>query len=134
MWKVIDHVALAVSDLERSRLFYARALAPLGLRELGPWSEERREVAFGPYKGAGDFAISDLYERGGTVHVAFRASSREAVHAFYEAALAAGARDNGAPGFRPQYAEGYYSAFVLDPDAHNLEAVWQAPRHNHRGD
>jgi len=128
MSEVLDHIAIAVSDLERSRAFYARALAPLGLRELGPWSAENREIAFGRHDGDGDFAISDRYVAGGTVHVALRAPSRDAVHAFYEAALEAGGRDNGAPGFRPEYSPVYYGAFVLDPDSHNLEAVWHAPR------
>jgi catechol 2,3-dioxygenase-like lactoylglutathione lyase family enzyme len=127
MSEVLDHIAIAVSDLQRSRAFYARALAPLGLRELGAWSDADREVAFGRHEGDGDFAISDRYRAGGTAHVALRAASREAVHAFYEAALAAGARDHGAPGPRPEYSPVYYGAFVLDPDGHNLEAVWHAP-------
>jgi catechol 2,3-dioxygenase-like lactoylglutathione lyase family enzyme len=120
---VIDHITLGVSDLGRSRAFYTAALAPLGFEELGPWSEKNREVAFGP-KGFDDFAISTEYEAGGQVHVAFAADSREQVHAFHAAALAAGGRDNGAPGERPEYRQGYYGAFVLDPDGHNVEAVF----------
>jgi len=126
MSSVLDHVAVAVTDLERSRRFYAQALAPLGFTEQGPWSDARREIAFGRER-AGDFAISAHYPSGGVVHVAFRAESREAVDAFHAAALAAGGRDNGAPGFRPEYADGYYGAFALDPDGHNVEAVWHAP-------
>jgi catechol 2,3-dioxygenase-like lactoylglutathione lyase family enzyme len=126
MSSVIDHVAIAVADLERSRRFYAQALAPLGFEERGSWSEQEREIVFG-VKGADDFAISDRYGTGGTVHVAFRARAREAVDAFHAAALAAGGRDNGAPGFRPEYARDYYGAFALDPDGHNIEAVWHAP-------
>jgi predicted lactoylglutathione lyase len=61
---------------------------------------------------------------GGQLHIAFSADSREAVQAFHEAALAAGGEDNGAPGERPEYAPGYYGAFVLDPDGHNVEAVF----------
>jgi len=124
---VIDHIAVAVTDLERSRRFYAQALAPLGFTEQGPWSDEAREIAFGG-KGAEDFAISDRYRTGGTAHVAFRARTRAGVDAFHAAALAAGGRDNGAPGFRPEYARDYYGAFALDPDGHNVEAVWHAPR------
>ena len=120
---VIDHITIGVRDLERSRAFYRAALEPLGFSERGPWSDERREISFGA-AGADDFAISDQYEPGGQVHVAFSADSREAVQAFHEAALAAGGRDNGGPGERPEYAAGYYGAFVLDPDGHNVEAVF----------
>jgi catechol 2,3-dioxygenase-like lactoylglutathione lyase family enzyme len=122
---VIDHLKIGVSDLERSRRFYAQALEPLGYRDLGPWSEEdpRREVSFG-VEGADDFAISQEYEAGGQLHVAFAADAKEQVDAFHAAALAAGGTDNGAPGPRPEYSEGYYGAFVLDPDGHNVEAVF----------
>jgi catechol 2,3-dioxygenase-like lactoylglutathione lyase family enzyme len=122
---VIDHLSIGVGDLERSREFYRRALEPLGYGEMGPWSEENNEVAFG-VEGANDFAISTQYGAGGTVHVAFTADRREQVDAFHVAALAAGGRDNGAPGPRPEYSAGYYGAFVLDPDGHNVEAVHHA--------
>jgi catechol 2,3-dioxygenase-like lactoylglutathione lyase family enzyme len=122
---VIDHLTIGVRDLERSRRFYAAALEPLGFEEIGPWSDERREIAFG-VKGADDFAISPEYEPGGQLHIAFSADSREAVEGFHAAALAAGATDNGAPGERPEYAPGYYGAFVLDPDGHNVEAVFHS--------
>jgi catechol 2,3-dioxygenase-like lactoylglutathione lyase family enzyme len=120
---VIDHLTIGVRDLERSRAFYRAALAPLGFEERGAWSDEQREIAFGA-EGADDFAISPEYEPGGQLHIAFSADSREAVQAFHEAALAAGGEDNGAPGERPEYAPGYYGAFVLDPDGHNVEAVF----------
>jgi catechol 2,3-dioxygenase-like lactoylglutathione lyase family enzyme len=119
---VIDHLTIGVRDLERSRRFYRAVLEPLGFSERGPWSDERREIAFGA-EGADDFAISPEYAPGGQLHIAFAADSREAVDAFHAAALEAGASDNGAPGERPEYAEGYYGAFVLDPDGHNVEAV-----------
>ena len=119
---VIDHLTVGVSDLERSREFYRRALAPLGFVELGPWREGVRETSFG-LDGADDFALSLEYPVGGSLHVAFVADRREQVDAFYAAALAAGGRDNGAPGFRPEYSEGYYGAFVFDPDGYNVEAV-----------
>jgi catechol 2,3-dioxygenase-like lactoylglutathione lyase family enzyme len=122
---VIDHLTIGVRDLERSRSFYRAVLAPLGFEERGPWSDERREIAFGA-SGADDFAISPEYAPGGQLHIAFAADSREAVDAFHAAALAAGATDNGAPGERPEYAPGYYGAFVLDPDGHNVEAVFSA--------
>jgi catechol 2,3-dioxygenase-like lactoylglutathione lyase family enzyme len=119
---VIDHVSVGVSDLARSRAFYAQALTPLGFAEIGPWREDARDIAFG-LEEADDFAISAEYPTGAPVHVAFAADRREQVDAFYAAALAAGGRDNGPPGLRPEYSEGYYGAFVLDPDGHNIEAV-----------
>jgi catechol 2,3-dioxygenase-like lactoylglutathione lyase family enzyme len=119
---VIDHLTIGVIDIDRSRRFYTAALAPLGFEEMGAWSEAEREIAFG-VKGADDFAISAAYPAGGHVHIAFSADSREAVRDFYEAALAAGGEDNGAPGERPEYSPGHYAAFVLDPDGHNVEAV-----------
>lgn len=61
------------------------------------------------------------------IHIAFRAASRALVDAFYQAAIAAGGRDNGAPGLRPHYHPDYYGAFVLDPDGHNIEAVCHDP-------
>lgn len=119
---VIDHLTVGVSDLPRSRAFYARALVPLGFAEIGPWRDDASEVEFG-LEDAADFAISTEYGTESPVHVAFAADRREQVDAFYAAALAAGGRDNGSPGLRPEYSSGYYGAFVLDPDGHNIEAV-----------
>jgi catechol 2,3-dioxygenase-like lactoylglutathione lyase family enzyme len=121
---VIDHLTVGVSDLETSRRFYARALEPLGFRQIGPSSAELG-IAFG-LERADDFIISERYEPGGQLHIAFAAETGEQVDAFHEAALAAGGRDNGAPGPRPEYSGGYYGAFVLDPDGHNVEAVCHA--------
>jgi catechol 2,3-dioxygenase-like lactoylglutathione lyase family enzyme len=118
---VIDHVSIGVSDLDRSRDFYRRALAPLGFSEHEAWQEGVREATFG-LEGSADFAISLEYPTGAPVHVAFAAESRELVDAFHTAALAAGGRDNGGPGPRPEYSEHYYGAFVLDPDGNNIEA------------
>jgi catechol 2,3-dioxygenase-like lactoylglutathione lyase family enzyme len=115
----VDHFAIRVADLERSRTFYRAALAPLGFREIVVDSYS----AFGA-PGSEDFCI----EAGGPVtprlHIAFAAASQDEVRAWHAAALAAGATDNGAPGERPQYHPGYYAAFVLDPDGHNVEAVF----------
>ena len=119
---VIDHLTLGVSDLERSRRFYAQALAPLGFRELGSSGPGRRDTSFGP-ESLNDFAISEEYEARGQIHVAFAADSRDQVDAFHEAALAAGGTDNGAPGPRPEYSEGYYAAFVRDPEGNKIEAM-----------
>ena len=122
---IIDHLKIGVSDLERSRRFYAQALAPLGIEELGPEGHQPREISFGT-KGEDDFAISEQYEAGGQVHIAFAADTEEQVDAFHVAALAAGGTDNGGPGPRPEYSDAYYGAFVLDPDGHNVEAVFHA--------
>ena len=119
---VIDHVTVGVSDLQRSREFYRRALVPLGFAEIGPSPEGAGEIEFG-LEDAADFAISTAYRTGAPVHVAFAADRREQVDAFHAAAIDAGGRDNGAPGRRPEYSEDYYGAFVLDPDGHNVEAV-----------
>jgi catechol 2,3-dioxygenase-like lactoylglutathione lyase family enzyme len=119
---VIDHVAIGVSDLPGSIEFYTRALAPLGFGPLGSWREGGREASFG-VDDLDDFGISLAYPVGAPVHVCFAAETREEVDAFHAAALAAGGRDNGGPGLRPEYSEGYYGAFVLDPDGHNIEAV-----------
>jgi len=119
-------MSIGVSDLARSREFYRRALAPLGFQELEPWSEGAREMSYGVV-GADDFAISLEYPVGPAgAHIAFAAESQEDVDAFHREALAAGGRDNGAPGPRPEYSEGYYGAFVLDPDGYNVEAVYHA--------
>jgi catechol 2,3-dioxygenase-like lactoylglutathione lyase family enzyme len=119
---VIDHVAIGVSDLPRSVEFYTRTLAPLGFGPSGPWRADGQEASFG-VDDLDDFAVSLAYPAGAPVHVCFAADTREQVDAFYAAGIAAGGRDNGAPGPRPEYSEGYYGAFVLDPDGHNIEAV-----------
>jgi catechol 2,3-dioxygenase-like lactoylglutathione lyase family enzyme len=124
---VIDHVAIGVSDVRASRRFYLAALAPLGFGELGQWSDDAQEVAFGP-KGYDDFAITARYPVNGGGHVAFAADSREQVDEFYDAAIAAGGTDNGGPGVRTEYSPGYYGAFVLDPDGYNVEAVFHEPQ------
>jgi len=118
----IDHITIGVSDLQRSRTFYERALRPLGLGETQTDAVLPDEVEFGDGEQH-PFAISTAYPVGAPVHVAFGAESVEQVKAFHEAALAAGGTDNGAPGLRPEYSERYYGAFVLDPDGHNIEAV-----------
>jgi catechol 2,3-dioxygenase-like lactoylglutathione lyase family enzyme len=117
---VIDHITIGVSDLARSRDFYRHALTPLGFAEIGPGLAQ--ELEFG-LDEAPNFAISTAYGTGAPVHVAFAADRREQVDGFYAAALEAGGRDNGPPGLRPEYADDYYGAFVLDPDGHNVEAV-----------
>ena len=117
---MIDHVTLGVSDLERSRAFYDRALAPLGIVRLYAFGEN--DFGYGKGRKAFFWIGRRLQALTGT-HVAFEAADRAAVDRFHEAALAAGGRDNGKPGLRPQYRPDYYGAFVLDPDGHNIEAV-----------
>lgn len=123
----LDHVSLNVSNYERSKAFYQAALEPLGIKLI---MEGQSGAGFGrsfPHfwirQGVGTFQKSADIEPITPVHVAFKAHSGGAVDAFYRAALAAGARDFGPPGPRPQYHPGYYGAFVIDPDGHNIEAV-----------
>lgn len=123
---MLDHVGLAVRDVARSRAFYEQALAPLGYRVLGAiLPEETASGGFPVLFGVDepDFVIADNERPGEGNHVAFRAESRAQVDAFHAAALAAGGRDNGGPGLRPQYGLNYYAGFVLDPDGFNVEAV-----------
>lgn len=120
---MIDHITLHVSDIERSIAFYTEALAPLGYV---PKAHHEPTIGFGVDDGTphSDFYVSPLEpgQRPQPTHIAFLAPSKEAVRAFHEAALAAGGRDNGAPGPRA-YHEGYWAAFALDPDGNNIEAV-----------
>jgi len=119
---MIDHVKLFVTDAAASRSFYEAALEPLGYR-----------VLLDPGGGVVGMGRDrpDLWLAPGgrttVAHLALRADDRAAVDAFHAAALAAGGRDNGAPGPRPQYHPTYYGAFVLDPDGVNLEAVCHEP-------
>ncbi|NJM74113.1 MAG: VOC family protein [Scytonema sp. RU_4_4] len=128
---MIDHTGINVSNFEKSKEFYAKALAPLGYQLL----REFDDSVTGSTSVAGFFGIDrkpDFWIGQGEVntpriHVAFRADTREMVQAFYKAALEVGGRDNGAPGLRTHYHPDYYGAFVLDPDGHNIEAVCHAP-------
>ena len=120
---MIDHIGIQVSDLERSIAFYAKALAPLGYTLVMKWEQF---AGFG-VAGKPDFWIGGGRAPTDKVHVAFRASGREMVREFYREAMAAGGKDNGAPGVRPHYHEHYYGGFVLDPDGHNVEAVCHEP-------
>ena len=120
---MLDHVTLGVSDFDRSRAFYDRALAPLGIARI---TADDREFAGYGVPGKGWFWIGPAREKPTGTHVAFAVPDRSTVRAFYETALAAGGRDNGAPGPRPQYQANYYGAFVFDPDGHNIEAVCYA--------
>ena len=124
---MIDHMGFPVSDYARSKAFYAQALASLGyglVMEVGGAQTESRASAAGfGHPGKPDFWIGGEGGLNKPLHVAIQASDRTSVDAFHAAALAAGGKDNGAPGLRPHYHANYYAAFVLDPDGHNIEAV-----------
>ena len=126
---MIDHIGLAVTDLDRARQFYLAALSPLGI---GPVMEVTEEMTggHGAHLGLGRDGNPFFWIGTGRAaatsgcHIAFAAADQGQVDAFHAAALAAGGRDNGAPGLRPHYHAGYYGAFVLDPDGNNIEAVF----------
>jgi catechol 2,3-dioxygenase-like lactoylglutathione lyase family enzyme len=122
---VIDHMTLCVRDIAKSKAFYEKALAPLGFA-LAMDLPQFNTCAFGP-KGRPQFWISQKESFVGPTHVAFESPDRKTVDAWFAAAVAAGASDNGGPGPRPEYHPGYYGAFVLDPDGHNIEAVTHRP-------
>lgn len=127
---MIDHVGIAVSDAERSRIFYDELLAAIGLQRLitipavdNPSGGEAHGY------GRNDdpfFWIGDNEAVGEGTHIAFRVENRAQVHAFHSAGLLAGGRDHGGPGLRPHYGPSYYAAFILDPDGINVEAVCHA--------
>lgn len=122
---MIDHVSIRVRDLKKSAAFYDAALGTIGYKKLGE------------FDGAIGFGVGELGESGSVwlvqegkddplsknIHVAFGVADIEAVKKFYDAAIATGGRDNGAPGKCPEYGDYYYSGFVLDPDGNNIEAV-----------
>jgi catechol 2,3-dioxygenase-like lactoylglutathione lyase family enzyme len=128
---MLDHIAIEVSDVARSKAFYTVALAPLGYTiTKEPGAMVIFGVAAGPRKSpdpGGEFSIARGKPHADVVHIAFSAGSRAEVDAFFRAATAAGGTDNGAPGLRPKYHPTYYAAFVLDPDGYNVEAVCHAP-------
>jgi catechol 2,3-dioxygenase-like lactoylglutathione lyase family enzyme len=126
---MIDHIGFPVSDYDRAKAFYLQALAPLGyglVMEVQQDENDSRAAGFGA-DGMPDFWIGGEGALNKPLHVAFAAQDRATVDAFHRAALAAGGRDNGAPGLRPHYHANYYGAFVRDPDGHNIEAVCHAP-------
>ena len=129
---MLDHISLRVADYERSKRFYAAALAPLGFTlamESDSGAGFRRDAIpfFWIKQGEPGTARLESPEPvgcgGPAIHVAFASSDRATVDAFHRAALAAGGRDNGAPRVCPEYHAHYYGGFVLDPDGYNIEAV-----------
>jgi catechol 2,3-dioxygenase-like lactoylglutathione lyase family enzyme len=127
---MIDHTGVIVSDFARSKVFYSKALSAIGyelLMEFPASVTGHADVAGYGEPPKPDFWISNGTPNDPPVHVAFAVARRALVDAFYNAAIAAGGRDNGPPGLRPHYPENYYGAFVLDPDGHNIEAVCHSP-------
>ncbi len=123
---MIDHINLLVSDIERSKRFFQEALSPLGYELL---MEHRISGAGFGQAGKPDFWIKQGV-LSSAIHVAFASPDRATVDAFHDAAIAAGGRDNGPPGLRPEYHSTYYGAYVLDPDGNNIEAVCHRPERN----
>ncbi len=124
--RLIDHIQLVVADLSRSRRFYEAVLGTLGMNIEGEgdgfcWADELVLSSADSPAAQGKLT--------GRVHLAFQAKDRGQVEAFYQAGLAAGARDNGAPGERPHYHPGYYAAFLVDPDGNNIEVVFHGESH-----
>ncbi|MBZ9990222.1 VOC family protein [Mesorhizobium sp. BH1-1-5] len=127
---MIDHLGINVSDFEKSKTFYDKAMAPLGASLLYMVPQEYTDGAkVGGYgRDRPVFWLSDSTDKPrSNQHVAFTARSRAEVDAFHVAALAAGGKDNGGPGLRPHYHPNYYGAFVFDPDGNNVEAVCHDP-------
>ena len=130
---MLDHIGFAVADFAKAKAFYAKALAPLGIGIVVEVTPEQTGGSAHAGFGEGDKAYfwigSGAAQPTGSrsLHVAFVAPDRKTVDAFYRAAIAAGGRDNGAPGLRPHYHATYYGAFVLDADGNNVEAVCHGP-------
>lgn len=127
---MIDHTGVGVTDYAASKAFYLAALAPIGytmLLEFPAAVTGSTDVAGFGEAPKPDFWIHKGVANKPPIHVAFRVNTRAVVDAFYKAAIAAGGKDNGAPGLRPHYHPNYYGAFVLDPDGHNIEAVCHDP-------
>ena len=118
---MIAHTSIHVSDYPKSKAFYIKVLEPLGYTN---------NMEFGEAAGFNDGKNTDFWigknAKVVPTHLAFEAKSAAEVNAFHKAALAAGAKDNGKPGYR-DYSPGYYAAFAYDPDGHNIEAVWYDP-------
>lgn len=116
---VIAHASLPVSDYAKAKEFYTTVLTPLGYTQ---------NMEYGEHAGFNDGKDTDFWiVKNETVipgHIAFAAKSAAEVDSFYKSALEAGAKDNGAPGYRTDYWPGYYAAFVHDADGHNIEVVW----------
>ena len=126
---MIDHAGINVRDWAKAQAFYDRAMAAIGasLLQMVPEQFTGGKKVGGYGREKPDFWLHESAEVGPGRHYAFTARSRAEVDAFHKAALAAGGRDNGAPGIRAHYHPDYYGAFVIDPDGNNVEAVCHKP-------
>jgi catechol 2,3-dioxygenase-like lactoylglutathione lyase family enzyme len=122
---MFDHVKFGVSDYAASKAFFLKALEPLGVA-VGSEGTPTYGVELCSSARA-SLCLFQTEEKPAHLHLAFAAENRRQVEAFYRAALAAGGKDNGAPGLRPHYHANYYAAFVICPDGHNIEVVCHEP-------
>lgn len=123
---MFDHVKFGVSDYTASKAFFLKALEPLGLEVVSEGSPAYG-VELCPKGKSSSLCLYQSAEKPAHLHLAFVAETRAQVDAFHRAGLAAGGKDNGAPGLRPNYHPNYYAAFVIGPDGHNIEVVCHEP-------
>jgi predicted lactoylglutathione lyase len=121
---MLSHITLHVNDIDKSKEFYTKALAPLGYAKTSEMPEWK-VVGIGVDGKSDTWLVGDGAKQ--ETHVAYSAMDKESVQKFYDEALAAGGKDNGAPGYRKDYTPGYYAAFVHDLDGHNIEVVFMDP-------
>jgi len=123
---MFDHVTVTVRDFAKAKAFYNAALAPLGIKSLA--GDNKTHCGFGVERPCFWIALPDSpSSASGSVHIAFAGIGKKQVDAFYSAAIAVGAKDNGAPGYHREYGAGYYAAFVFDLDGNNIETVYRDP-------
>jgi catechol 2,3-dioxygenase-like lactoylglutathione lyase family enzyme len=120
---MFDHVVFGVSDYATSKVFFLKALEPIGMAVV---SEGALGIEMSA-DGKASLCLFQTEEKPAHLHLAFVAENRQQVQAFHRAALEAGGKDNGAPGLRPDYSGKYYAAFVIGPDGHNIEVVCHEP-------
>ena len=123
---MFDHITVTVGDFRRAKAFYELVLASLGMKSLA--GDDKTYCGFGVERPAFWIAAAETPEPVSTsVHVAFVSAGKSQVDAFHLAAMSAGAKDNGAPGYHREYGAGYYAAFVFDLDGNNIEALYRDP-------
>lgn len=119
---MLDHVGFRVQNFSASKMFYKKALAPLGIKPI--MGQDGMYFGFGTDQPFFWISARASDEGSASTHVAFAAKSKEEVETFYNVAVEVGGKDNGAPGYRAEYHPGYYAAFILDPDGNNIEVVF----------
>lgn len=123
---MFDHITLTVKDFTESKAFYSKVLLSLELKEL--FGQDGEFCGFGDTRPFFWIGASDAsHQASAPVHIAFSGTSKEQIEAFYHAAIAAGAKDNGKPSYHTEYDAGYYAGFVFDPDGNNIEVVYRDP-------